>query len=110
MNQRHSIKLIYIPCKNKAEAKSIGKKSIKAALAACANIFPIDSIYLWQNQLKEDKETILLLKTTVKKTKSLVSFVNKNHSYDIAAIISIDAEVSHEYYTWMKTTLQKNAL
>ena len=48
---------IYIVCKNKEEAKKIGLYLVKQRLAACCNIFPIESIYHWSSSAKasEDK-------------------------------------------------------
>jgi len=39
---------------NKDEAKNIAKELIKKKLVACANMFPIESIYEWKEELRED--------------------------------------------------------
>ena len=46
---------VYSTFPNKKEAKEIGKGLVKNKLAACVNIFPIESIYHWQKKIVKDK-------------------------------------------------------
>ena len=94
--------LVYVVCKDKGEADKIGKLVVKKRLAACANIFPINSFYHWENKLVEDNEFVLLLKTILDSYKELEKEIKKLHSYEVPAIIKITAEASDEYITWIK--------
>ena len=93
--------LIYVVCKDKKEADNIGKVLVKNKLAACANIFPIGSFYYWGDKFVEDTEFVLLLKTMSDKYKLLKEEIKKLHSYDLPAIIKINAEANSEYETWV---------
>jgi periplasmic divalent cation tolerance protein len=42
---------IYITNPSKKEAKRLAKHLIEKRLIACANIFPIESLYWWKNKL-----------------------------------------------------------
>ncbi|MEO0928536.1 MAG: divalent cation tolerance protein CutA, partial [Cyanobacteria bacterium J06643_13] len=39
-----------------SEGQAIATELIKAKLAACVNLFPIDSIYLWQGEINQERE------------------------------------------------------
>ncbi len=55
----------YIVCKNKAEAKKIGKVLLQERLAACVNILDnMQSMYWWKGKIEEANETVLIAKTT----------------------------------------------
>jgi periplasmic divalent cation tolerance protein len=58
------VHLIYMTAGNKEEAKTIGKELITSGLAACVNIVDnMNSMYMWENELQDDNETILIAKT-----------------------------------------------
>jgi periplasmic divalent cation tolerance protein len=94
--------LLYIPCKDKKEATNIAKVVVKKKFAACANIFPITSFYYWDKKLVEDNEVVLILKTSTDGYVDLEKEVKKLHSYDIPAIIKINAEANSEFENWVK--------
>jgi len=97
--------LIYIPCKNKAEAKTISKVLLKKKLIACSNMFPIESMYWWNNKIEEDNEIIILAKTNDKNFKKITEEVKKLHSYDIPAIIKLQTECNKEYDDWVEKVI-----
>jgi len=97
--------LTYITCKNKAQAKKIANALIKKKLIACANIFPIDSLYKWKGKLQSDKETVLLAKTNNKKIKAVEAEVKRLHPYEIPCILKINATANKSYQNWLKMNL-----
>lgn len=98
------ITLFYTPMRNANEAETLGKKIVALKLAACANSFPVQSNYLWMNELQQDGEVILLLKTTISKAVELRKFIEENHSYEVPAILSWKVEVNDRYGRWMEET------
>ena len=51
--------VVYITCKDAAEAKSIAKETIENRLAACGNIQQnVTSIFLWKGKVDEENEVI----------------------------------------------------
>jgi periplasmic divalent cation tolerance protein len=80
---------IYITCKNKAEAKKIAIFLVKKRLAACCNIFPIESIYWWRSKIVKDKEVVLIVKTLKKNFKKIEKEVKRLHSYTVPCILEI---------------------
>jgi len=94
--------LVYITCKDKAEAKKISKYLLEKRLIACSNIFPIESMYWWKNKIVNDNEIVILAKTLNKNYETIKKEVKKLHSYEIPCILKIDAKANEEYMKWVK--------
>lgn len=96
--------LIYIPCKDEAEAKSIGRTLVQEKLAFCVNIIPkTTSFYFWEGELEEGSESILLVKTN-QDYETVSARIKELHSYEIPAIIQLEAKnVNKEYADWSKS-------
>ncbi|MBW2968242.1 divalent-cation tolerance protein CutA [Candidatus Woesearchaeota archaeon] len=93
--------LIYITNPNEEEAKKIAHHLIETRLIACANIFPITSIYRWEGKVKDDSEFVLIAKTRSELYDKVREEVESIHSYDTPCIIRIDADVNPAYARWI---------
>lgn len=94
---------IYIVCPDKKEARRVGRVLLKNRLAACVNIFPIESFYWWKNKIVQDKEAVLLVKTLKKNFKRIETTVQKAHSYKIPCIVMLPViKVNQKYFDWLK--------
>lgn len=93
----------YIVCKNKAEAKKIGKVLLQEKLTACVNILDnMNSMYWWKGKLVEDKETVLIAKTTKRLFPALSRKVKSIHSYEVPCILQIPVTGGNkEYVNWL---------
>ncbi|MBI2650319.1 divalent-cation tolerance protein CutA, partial [Candidatus Woesearchaeota archaeon] len=90
----------YITCKDEKEAERISLHLLKKRLVACTNIFPIKSMYWWNNKIANHKESIIIAKTNNKNFKKLEKEVKKLHSYQIPCILRINAAANKEYGRW----------
>ena len=97
----------YIVCKNKTEAKKIGKVLLQEKLAACANIFDnMESMYWWKGKIQNDKETVLIAKTTKKLFPKLSKKVRSIHSYSVPCILQLEVKDGNkEYVDWLLAAL-----
>lgn len=94
---------IYSTFPFKKEAKEIGEKLVQKKLAACVNIFPIDSIYSWQKKIVGDKEVAVIIKTEKRNFKKIEKFILENHSYNTPCILEIPVgQVTKKYSKWLK--------
>jgi len=98
--------LVYITCKNKKEAEDISMHLLKKRLIACANIFPIRSMYWWQGKIANDRENVIIAKTSNKNFKKIGIEVKKIHSYEIPCILKINAVANREYGDWANRELR----
>ena len=98
---------VYIICQNKKEAKKIGLTLVKKRLAACCNIFPIESFYRWQKKIVKDKEVVLIVKTLKRNFKKIEKEVKKLHSYTTPCILEIPIKrVNLGYLNWLKKEIK----
>ncbi len=93
----------YITCKNKSEAKKIGKVLLQERLSACVNIFDnMHSMYWWDGKIEEANETVLIAKTTKKLFPQLSAKVKSIHSYSVPCILQMPiADGNKEYVKWL---------
>lgn len=100
---------IYSTFPSKKEAKETGERLVKKKLAACINIFPIDSIYFWQSKLVKDKEFAMIIKTKKENFKKIEKFILENHSYTTPCILEIPiGRVTKKFLKWLNETIIKN--
>lgn len=101
----HKIVLFYIPFPDRKSAFSFCKMAIDQKLAACANIYSGDSMFVWEKKLQSGKEFTAILKTTKENRKNLFRFARKNHPYDCPAILSVKVNANKQYKRWLKEEL-----
>ncbi len=84
------VNFIYMTAGSKDEARKIGKALVISRLAACVNILDnMNSFYMWQGKVQDDKEIVMIAKTTEDRVPELVEKVKSLHSYDCPCIVSI---------------------
>ncbi len=93
---------------NAEEAENLARKIIAAKLAACVQVLPqMKSFYFWENEVQNDSENLLLIKTLDEKFIELKEFIKKNHSYDVPEIVALRAEdVAESYLKWLTDFLK----
>jgi periplasmic divalent cation tolerance protein len=98
--------VIYITAGDLEEAKRIGKTLIEERFAACANIFPIQSIYRWKNKIDEANEFGIIVKTKSEKVKDIERRVKEIHSYEVPCVVSFKMdEGSADYLKWIEESV-----
>ena len=98
------VRLVYMTTKDAEEASLIGKALLAERLVACVNIIPgITSLFLWENDIQQTKETVILAKTTVQHLDALVERVKEHHSYDCPCVVAVPIqEGNHDFLNWIK--------
>lgn len=94
--------LLYVPCKDSEEAERISKALIDNRLIACSNIHDSKSFYKWKGEMIEDFEKVIVAKTVEGKVEEASKMIKEMHSYDVPAIIKINADANPEYENWLK--------
>lgn len=91
---------LYVICKGKKEAEKISAHLLKKRLIACSNMFPVQSMYRWNQKIVNDSEYAVLAKANNKNYKKASDEVKKIHSYEIPCILRIEAKANKEYEDW----------
>ena len=95
---------IYMTAGSKDEAKKIGSELVLSKLAACVNILEgMNSIYMWQGKVQDDREVVIIAKTTEACVPELVEKVKSLHSYDCPCIVSLPVTGgSQDFLDWIQ--------
>lgn len=82
-------------------AQNIAKLLLNNRLAACIQIFPIKSLYWWNNKIQNSKEFICLIKG--KDFKKIEKVIKKIHPYKVPEIIATNiSKCNKDYLNWLK--------
>ncbi|MBX9890332.1 MAG: divalent-cation tolerance protein CutA [Amoebophilaceae bacterium] len=96
--------MIYIfwTCSDNIEAKKVSKSLLSQRLIACANIFPIASVYRWKDNIEEGKEVKVILKTQSKHFNAIQHYIKNNCNYAIPEISQVDiVHGNSDYVSWL---------
>lgn len=89
------------------QAEAIAHSLIEQKLAACVNLLPVDSLYLWQGAVNRDREYQLIIKTDLRKFDELARQIKTLHSYEVPEIIALPIVAgSQSYLSWLGENLQ----
>ena len=100
MENEYSI--IITTCAEKETAKSIAKMLIEKRLAACVQMFPVESIYFWQDKVCDDNEIALLIKSKAIRFNEISAAIRETHAYEVPEIIQIPiTDGLPEYLKWI---------
>jgi len=62
---------------------------VERRLAACVQLFPIESIYIWQGEVCEDGEVAMLIKSKAELFDKIAAAIKENHPYEVPQIIQV---------------------
>ena len=97
--------LLYTTLSNKICAENIARKLIKDKLAACVSIKEISSFYLWEDNIQNDNEYEITIKSKPQKLDDLIDFLKKEVGYEIPQIIYKIFESEKNYYEWLEKSI-----
>ena len=98
---------IYITNPTKEEARRVAKHLLAKKLVACANIFPVNSLYRWKGKIADENEFVLIVKTTNSNFEKVKNEVEKIHSYDIPCIVKIPVDSNKKFFDWVKKEVKE---
>jgi periplasmic divalent cation tolerance protein len=88
--------------------EAIAEKLLGAQLAACIQVSPIRSYYVWKGAIAKDSEQLLLIKARSEDYAQIEAAIRSVHDYDVPEIIRLDiAEGSKPYLDWLAEVTQR---
>ncbi len=93
--------IIYVTYPSLEVAKEISQALLNKKLVACSNIFPITSMYWWNQSIENEEEYVAVYKTK----KELFPFLEKEiktlHPYEVPCIAYWKIKANKEYKKWI---------
>ena len=88
---------------NARECARIARHLLDRRLIACANLVPqIRSLYTWKGKIADEKECLMLLKSSRERFPALQAEIEKLHSYSVPEIMALPViDGSPNYLDWI---------
>lgn len=96
--------LLLCTCPDTESAGRIARALVQERLAACVSRVPgLTSTYRWQNEIKEDGEILLLIKSTAAAFGMLCARVQDLHPYEVPELVMLDIKDGlPDYLAWLR--------
>lgn len=93
---------IYTTVGSREAALKLAHAAVEGRLAACVQITPVDSVYVWQGAVQQEGEFRLMFKTTAHARDALVRRIEALHPYQLPALYALPvAACSADYAAWV---------
>lgn len=96
--------MIFVTCGNVREAQRIAETLVEERLAACVNIHQaaVRSVYRWKGKVEQEREFLLVIKTTSRLFSRIERRVRELHSYETPQIVALPIVAgSRPYLAWI---------
>jgi len=95
--------VIVVTAASRRECQNIARHLVEARLAACVNITqPIESVYRWEGKVADEKEYLMLIKSTRELFPEIKAAISRIHSYHTPEIICLPIiDGSRNYLQWL---------
>src|SRR5258708_379337 len=90
---------VLVTTPNRRISEKLSKGLVGGKLAACVNILPgLRSRYWWKGKVETAREELLLIKTNQSRLSRLISWVKKNHPYEVCEVVALPVTAGNKLY------------
>ena len=99
--------IVFTTFASEADAARVARALLEERLVACANLLPGGrSIYRWRDEVKDEREVVVLMKTRKQDWAALVSRLHDLHPYDTPECVAVRiAAGAPKYMAWLDDAL-----
>lgn len=103
--------VIMVTAASRRECRKIARHLVEAKLAACVNITQgVESVYHWEGKVADEKEFVMLIKSTRELFPEIKAAIAKLHSYHTPEIICLPIiDGSRNYLQWVADSVKPAA-
>ena len=90
---------------NEQSALTLAHTLVERSLAACVQHHPIRSVYRWENEVCNEPEHLLLIKTQAARYPEVEALILESHPYALPEIVLIPIDrASPAYLAWIASS------
>ncbi len=94
--------MIYTTAADDYRAEEIVRQLLEKRLIGCANIFNIRSMYRREDEIQEDDEIGLIMKTTRERISDLINDIKEIHPYEVPCVLALNIDTgSKGFLRWI---------
>ena len=94
--------MAYVTAPDRATARDIARAVVDRRLAACANLWPVESVYRWHGKREETSEFVIVFKTRAALLPKPIGEVHLLHPSEVPCIVSYPmGRALDEYLDWI---------
>ncbi|SRR6266571_5645455 len=82
--------MVYFTAKDMTDAARIARHLLEKRLIACANIFPVRSVFRWRGKVVDETEAVAICKTRKAAVRKAILAAKEVHPYEVPCIVSYD--------------------
>jgi periplasmic divalent cation tolerance protein len=101
--------VVLTTCGNDEDAQALARVLVDQRLAACVNaVGNVASTYRWKGEVREDRETLLIIKTTTSRFAALEQAIRKHSKYELPEVIALPVAAGAAHYlAWVGESVAK---
>lgn len=99
--------LVLTTCGNTQDAGNLAEALVERRLAACVSrLEGVVSTYRWEAAVHNDREVLLLIKTTSEQLKDVESSIKELSGYELPEVLAVPIDGgSAEYLHWLASSV-----
>ena len=99
--------MFYVTYPDESSAKSLTDHLLNERLVACANIYPMNSIYPWKGNIEKSSEYSVIYKTSYKNISKIETTIEKLHPYEVPCILHWEFSCNIGYERWLRSNIEE---
>jgi len=98
-----AVRIVLCTVPSEDVAESIARPLLEEGLVACVNVIPgVRSLYRWQGKVEDERELLLLIKSSVANYEKLEARIRELHPYQVCEVLALDVAAGSEpYLAWL---------
>jgi periplasmic divalent cation tolerance protein len=92
-----------------AESAGLARILVEQRLIACVSIVPVRSLYRWNDNVCDEEEHLLIMKTVRANADRVVAMIKEHNSYEVPEVITLPVTGGYlPYLDWIKQETRNN--
>jgi periplasmic divalent cation tolerance protein len=99
--------IVLTTCGNDDDARALAHALVERRAAACVNaVSNVASTYRWKGEVQQDRETLLIIKTTAPQLGAVEAAIRELSKYELPELIALPiAAGGADYLAWLRESV-----